>query len=253
MLFDYVVCDALAWLCCHGLACVCRLSSAGPHGLCILVALRICVALSLLGAMAVKADEFTTFVQSVVPDRTPQFVDSIVKIFGDNDISSLAHLRMNGVEQMVFGSGVTAGKKACLFDCFMFDACVVLVLQGAVAEVIRKFKEEIAETEGVKSPESEPAEDANGVFPCLSRQLCVFLAMLAGSWVENAFRKALGLTQKPCVHVDMMCELGKRQLADHFPSAVWPPTNAVREMASRLKAVRATGQPNVFVCVELKK
>ena len=35
-------------------------------------------------------------------------------------------------------------------------------LQGAIAEVIRKYKEEIAETEGVECENSAPTEEANG-------------------------------------------------------------------------------------------
>ena len=58
---------------------------------------------------------------------------------------------------------------------------------------------------------------------------------------------------KPCVHIDMVAEMSKLGLGSHFPSSVWPPTNAVRELASKLKTLKATGQPNVLIAAEIKK
>ena len=103
----------------------------------------------------------------------------------------------------------------------------------------------------------EAGEEAtNGLFVLGDVAVCVFLVALlcvSGSWVEKAFLKAMGKAHKPCLHVDLKAELGKNGLGGLFSASSWPPTIAIRELATKLKTVRATGQPNIFVCADLNK
>ena len=83
-----------------------------------------------------------------------------------------------------------------------------------------------------------------------------FLAC-AGSWdfdssFQKAFVKHFG-KGKEWVYVDMHAKLTELGLVDHFPPSTWPATSAVRELATKLKAIHKTGQENAFVCAELKK
>ena len=63
----------------------------------------------------------------------------------------------------------------------------------------------------------------------------------------------LGKPKPAVVHVDMAKRLKDLGLSEFFPDTLWPPTAAVRELASKLKALKKLGQENAFVSVDLKK
>ena len=74
-----------------------------------------------------------------------------------------------------------------------------------------------------------------------------------GKKMENAFLRAMGKGPKELVHVDMQQKLLDAGLLIHFPSSVWPPTNAVRETATRLRKLSKSGLTGAFVAADLRK
>ena len=60
--------------------------------------------------------------------------------------------------------------------------------------------------------------------------------------------------QKELEHVDIGAHLKTHGLASHLPVEVWPPTAAVRELATWIKSRKRCGHPDTtFVYVNLKK
>ncbi len=59
--------------------------------------------------------------------------------------------------------------------------------------------------------------------------------------------------KRPLVHVDQAEKLTALGLLGHFPMEVWPATNAVRKLATKIKAVLRTGQEAAFVCADLRE
>lgn len=64
---------------------------------------------------------------------------------------------------------------------------------------------------------------------------------------------ALGKPRVELIQVDVGASLAKLGLASFLPVDVWPPTNAVRELATKIKTRKKLGEEHVFVFAELKK
>ena len=62
-----------------------------------------------------------------------------------------------------------------------------------------------------------------------------------------------GAKPKPVVSVDMQAELKKLGLAEHFPIAVRPPTDAVTQLAVWIKAAKKHKGEKAYVFVDLKR
>ena len=71
--------------------------------------------------------------------------------------------------------------------------------------------------------------------------------------LQNALLSCLGRPRVEVVQVDVGASLSKQGLAGVFPIEVSPPTFAVREMATKIKAKRKQGEEHVFLFVDLKK
>ena len=71
--------------------------------------------------------------------------------------------------------------------------------------------------------------------------------------MESAFLRAMGKGPKEMVHVDMTAKLEKLGLKDHVPDIALPPTNAVRELATKIRKNEKEGLSGAFVFVELCK
>ena len=71
---------------------------------------------------------------------------------------------------------------------------------------------------------------------------------------EKMIDRAEGTSKKKePVHVDMAAKLGEIGLGHLVPESLWPPANAVRELATSIRSVERTGQVNAFVAVNLTK
>ena len=101
---------------------------------------------------------------------------------------------------------------------------------------------------------------------------CLFVS---GQAAQMAAALELVLGKPPAmVHVDVAGKLTEAGLAKHFPLPLWPPTAAVRncnrcqslimsscgvvfaqvrELATKIKSLKKTGEPNPYVFCELKK
>ena len=55
------------------------------------------------------------------------------------------------------------------------------------------------------------------------------------------------------VQVDMHHKLNAIGLASVIPSSAWPPMNAVRELATKIKRISKGCECNLFVAVDLRK
>ena len=71
--------------------------------------------------------------------------------------------------------------------------------------------------------------------------------------VQAALICLLGRPAKELVRVDMTDKMNSLGLAKHFPSDAWPPHNAVRETATKIRSRTKQGEENPFVCVDLRK
>ena len=71
--------------------------------------------------------------------------------------------------------------------------------------------------------------------------------------MQKAFLMAMGKAPKEFVHVDMQEKMLALGLKDHFPSSAYPPPNAVREVATKLRKLKRSGLDNPFVAVDLRK
>ena len=65
----------------------------------------------------------------------------------------------------------------------------------------------------------------------------------------------LATSKKPAAmeHVNIAAELAKLGLDAFFPIAVWPPTNAVRKLATKMKRLMKAGVARPFIAVELRE
>ena len=95
--------------------------------------------------------------------------------------------------------------------------------------------------------------------PTLLRAVCA--CVLTGSreaWghmLEKSFRNALGgsFKEKDFVHVDMGQRLAELGLVATFPSEAWPPHNAVRELATKIKRESKGSGTEFFIAADLRK
>ena len=71
--------------------------------------------------------------------------------------------------------------------------------------------------------------------------------------LQCALLSALGKPRVELIQVDVGASLAKLGLASFLPVDVWPPTNAVRELATKIKTRKKLGEEHVFVFAELKK
>ena len=58
---------------------------------------------------------------------------------------------------------------------------------------------------------------------------------------------------KEPVFIDMAQRLTELGLISLIPESLWPPVNALRELATIQRALRRTGQQNAFICADLHK
>ena len=89
-------------------------------------------------------------------------------------------------------------------------------------------------------------------------QLCVFAdaGQDSAGLAPQLQAALLGMLGKPVhefVHVDVGEKLAALGLDKFFPVEAWPPQNAVRELATRLKSRSKHGEKNVFLAVDLHK
>ena len=71
--------------------------------------------------------------------------------------------------------------------------------------------------------------------------------------LQCALLSALGKPRIELIQVDVGASLAKLGPASFLPVDVWPPTNAVRELATKIKTRKKLGEDHVFVFAELKK
>ena len=62
-------------------------------------------------------------------------------------------------------------------------------------------------------------------------------------------------SKKPAAmeHVNIAAELAKLGLDVFFPITVWPPTNAVRKLATKMRRLMKAGVARPFIAVELRE
>ena len=167
-----------------------------------------------------------------------RFIQNIIEIFAANDITTLDHLKGQNYEDMLFGEKVPGGRKT------------------SSEQSLRSMVEKLDQHQW------------RALRQCLSKGRCrriwkggwLFcqLACLQGSCVvdrrmQEVVLCMLGKPKPAVVHVDMAKRLKDLGLSEFFPDTLWPPTAAVRELASKLKALKKLGQENAFVSVDLKK
>ena len=65
----------------------------------------------------------------------------------------------------------------------------------------------------------------------------------------------LATSKKPAAmeHVNIAAELAKLGLDAFFPISVWPPTNAVRKLATKMRRLMKAGVARPFIAVELRE
>eukprot|EP00973_Karenia_brevis_P034411 4746674-Karenia_brevis.AAC.1 len=66
------------------------------------------------------------------------------------------------------------------------------------------------------------------------------------SSMENALRKVMGKSTKDLACVDLRGGLEELGLEKLFPQTVWPPVNAMRELATKLKEREKRGETGLF-------
>ena len=71
--------------------------------------------------------------------------------------------------------------------------------------------------------------------------------------VQAALLCLLGKPAKELVHVDMTAKMNSLGLTKFFPSDAWPPHNAVRETATKIRSRVKQGEEKPFVFVDLRK
>jgi hypothetical protein len=71
--------------------------------------------------------------------------------------------------------------------------------------------------------------------------------------VQAALLCLLGKPAKDFVHVDMTENMTSLGFAKHFPSDAWPPHNAVRETATKIRSRVKQGEEKPFVYIDLRK
>ena len=69
--------------------------------------------------------------------------------------------------------------------------------------------------------------------------------------LKDVLEKALG--KKELLHVDIEAGLAEKKLKEHFPMCCWPPSLAVRELASKARDAKKKGISNPFIFVDLRK
>ena len=79
----------------------------------------------------------------------------------------------------------------------------------------------------------------------------------ANSSCEDRLVEALlqATSKKPAAmeHVNIAAELAKLGLDAFFPISVWPPTNAVRKLATKMRRLMKAGVVRPFIAVELRE
>ena len=172
--------------------------------------------------MALKA-----LLATVDVSRDERFVDCIVSLLGQVDVTEPSHLKVAKMEDFNFEPQPSAGK--------------IAFLRMALAKCA-------------------PAKPPAGVCSCLQCMLAGGFwqyICTGGETSENGGLELRALSkreQKPVhEHVDISSELAAAGLLEHLPSEAWPPMNAVRELNSKIKSLQKAGQEVAFVAVDLCK
>ncbi len=71
--------------------------------------------------------------------------------------------------------------------------------------------------------------------------------------IESAMLKILGKVENEPMHIDMHAKHMELGLAHLVPDSVWPPTNAVRKLGAKSRAIKKSGPPHPFLCAERRK
>lgn len=81
--------------------------------------------------------------------------------------------------------------------------------------------------------------------------------VVAGRSSEERLVEALlqATTKRPTAleHIDMYKEMAQLNLDAHFPIASWPPTNATRKLATKMRRLVKAGVPRPFIAVDLRE
>ena len=115
-------------------------------------------------------------------------------------------------------------------QCFQFS----FLLKAFMKSLIKRYKAEFQ----TDVEEAKPPAAANG--GCEDRLVEALL---------------LATSKKPAAmeHVNIAAELAKLGLDAFFPIAVWPPTNAVRKLATKMRRLMKAGVAKPFIAVELRE
>ncbi len=74
------------------------------------------------------------------------------------------------------------------------------------------------------------------------------------SKLQSALMAVLGKAKKEMVPVDLSSMLRQQGLEWYFPTEAWPPTAAVRELATKIRTLeKGGGLANPYVYCDLKK
>ncbi len=137
--------------------------------------------------------------------------------------------------------------------------------QAFLKEAVEVYQQRRAALEGDGDDEdSDGDSDANDgslLFMC-AHGCWVARASLCGSGargdmdskLQSALMAVLGKAKKEMVPVDLSSMLRQQGLDLYFPTEAWPPTAAVRELATKIKTLeKGGGSANPYVYCDLKK
>ena len=127
----------------------------------------------------------------------------------------VSHLAHANADQLVT-PGISGGKR------------------GFIKKVILAYQKGVSKTDG-PTPNEDCSSSGNS------------------SDVQAALLCLLGKPAKELVHVDMTAKMNSLGLTKYFPSDAWPPHNAVRETATKIRSRVKQGEEKPFVFVDLRK
>ena len=154
---------------------------------------------------------------TVDPTRDSRFVECLVALLAQVEITEVAHLVGLDFSDLVFEHPPNGGKIGCL------------------RKAIKKATAEAGVSASVDAV-APRGDDA-----------------ISDERLQQAFLKAFGKDQPKVEPVEVAKKLQELGLDSHVPSDLWPPMNAVRELNHKLKTMKKAGFASVFIEVELRK
>jgi len=166
------------------------------------------------------------FLATVDSTRGGAFVDNIMLLLGQADVTEVSHLKAAKLEHF----------RVCFQITLAF--CIHgLSLQGNAGQMGFISLAWNKCGGGQKDGFVVPVEDG---------ELC-------DDQLQAMFLRALGKGEQKQEHVDIAAKLKGFGLFDHLPSEVWPPMNATHELQNKIKSLVKAGQTLPFVAVDLCK